>query len=146
MTTITPDDYLNGDIIAALKTLRSLIEIIEYQKIESDEFLKLPELGICFHADNSGEISDIRIYLKEADGFFAAEDHIVNNYLLSRSIAEATIELGGIYKDIPSIRIPGMPNTHPARKFAINSKLYNIYYETESNEIISIIIRDNIST
>ena len=82
MTTITPDDYLNGDIIAALKILRSLVEIIEYQKIESDEFLKLPELGICFHADNSGEISDIRIYLKEADGFFAAEDNTVGVALI----------------------------------------------------------------
>ena len=145
MTPVDPDEYMGSDVIAALQKIKPFVDLIEYHKIEDDEFLKLPELGISFHAGGNSELSDFRVYLVGRDEFYAAKDSVVNKYLISRKIDDAVVELGEVFRDIPSIKIPGARPTLPGRAFVKNGCALTLYYD-EHGEIVSVVVRPNVSS
>ena len=145
MTPVDPDEYMGSDVIAALQKLRPFVDLIEYHKIEDDEFLKLPELGISFRARGNSKLSEFRGYLVGRDDFYAAEDSVVNKYLKSRKIDDASVELGEVFRDIPSVKIPGARPKLPGRAFVKNVCALSLYFD-EHGEIVSVVVRPNVSS
>lgn len=145
MTPVDPDEYMGSDVIAALQKIKPFVDLIEYHKIEDDEFLKLPELGVSFHAGGNSELSGFRLYLVGRDEFYAAKDSVVNKYLISRKIDDAVVELGEVFRDIPSIKIPGARPTLPGKAFVKNGCALTLYYD-EHGEIVSVVVRPNVSS
>jgi hypothetical protein len=145
MTPVDPDEYMGCDVIVALQKIKPFVDLIEYHKIEDDEFLKLPELGISFHAGGNSELSDFRVYLIGRDEFYAAKDSVVNKYLISRKIDDAVVELGEVFRDIPSIKIPGARPTLPGKAFVKNGCALSLYYD-EHGGIVSVVVRPNVSS
>lgn len=110
--------FFGESIIATLSRLKSEFPIVEYSKIEDDEFIKFPEQGFYLHStDNTSVISQYRIYIKNSEEYFELAKNINSKYRNAFSLEELQKVLGQPTSSIPSIKIPGIEPTLPGFKF-----------------------------
>lgn len=57
-----PSAQLSRPIMEVLLELRKSAALVEYSKIESDEFINVPEAGIFFHAQDVDVVTGYRVY------------------------------------------------------------------------------------
>ncbi|QPG04612.1 hypothetical protein IT774_10235 [Salinimonas marina] len=111
-------NYLGVNIMAALGKLKNKIAMLEYVKIDSDEFLKAPESGFYLQSkDSSGVISGCRIFIKEDEPYLPASENLKGEYKNFRTLNDLEKKYGPAIKDIPSVKIPGVKPTLPGKKF-----------------------------
>ncbi len=104
--------YLGKAIGLALDDLRDASDIVEYAKVERDEFVKLPELGFYLHAtDGLSIVSGYRVYLEAVDDYWQASKEIRGEFGDIVTIDDLNRKLGKPIREVPSIRIPGRPQT-----------------------------------
>ena len=109
---------LGESIIDTLSSLKSEFPIVEYSKVEDDEFIKFPEQGFFLHAtNNTSVISQYRIYIKNSEEYFELAENINSKYRNASSLEELQKILGQPARAIPSIKIPGIEPTLPGFKF-----------------------------
>ena len=59
--------FFDEPVIATLSSLKSEFPIVEYSKVEDDEFIKFPEQGFYLQStNNTSVISQYRIYIKNS--------------------------------------------------------------------------------
>ncbi|MCC3344688.1 hypothetical protein [Psychrobacter sanguinis] len=110
--------FFDEPVIATLCSLKSEFPIVEYSKVEDDEFIKFPEQGFYLHStDNTSVISQYRIYIKSLEEYFELAENINSRYSEASSIEELQKLLGQPTNAIASIRIPSIEPTLPGFKF-----------------------------
>lgn len=125
-----PTDVFGEEIAAVLDRLRASEAVVDYAKVEGDEFLKLPERGFYLHArDGTGVVSDCRIYFVAADDYFPAGDEVRGRYRGIRAVADLENMLGPSVGEIRSVRIPTRPPTLPGREFVDGPLRVKAFFE-----------------
>ncbi|MET3456144.1 hypothetical protein [Pseudomonas kilonensis] len=66
---MNPNDYVGRPVIDLLAELKDVLPLVEYTKVECDEFLKLPECGVYFQAGNEGVVVAYRVYYQAVGEF-----------------------------------------------------------------------------
>lgn len=138
------NNFLGKSIISTLSILKSEFPIVEYSKIEDDEFIKLPEQGFYLQSKkNRSIISDYRIYIQPSEQYFRLAQNISNKYSNISNIEELQKLLGQPSKAIPSIKIPGIEPTLPGFKFLdVDANLIVSAYYNTSDDIVHIHIKE----
>lgn len=113
-----PTSFFGQNILAVLGKLRSAEEIVDYSKVEGDEFLKLPERGFYLHSKNgNGVIFDCRIYFVGDEEYFLSRDSVRGKFASISNISDLENMLGACVREIKSVRIPTRPPTLPGKEF-----------------------------
>lgn len=127
-----PTSYLGKTILSVLNDLRESEEIIDYSKVDGDEFLKLQEKGYYLHSKNGdGIIFDCRIYLAACDEYFPSATTARGKFASVVSIADLEELLGPSKHEIKSIRIPTRPPTLSGKEFVDGDRIVKAFYESE---------------
>ncbi|BBN63833.1 hypothetical protein AL064_21075 [Pseudomonas syringae pv. syringae] len=132
---MSPDMQLNRKIEEVFLELKSIFPIVEYSKVEDDQFLKIPESGIYFQSSDDGFIEAYRVYCVRFDGYFPADPELKGKYFNINSGADALRELGEPLRNIPSIRIPGIAPTSPGYQFIADVGFVSFYYDPDTDII-----------
>lgn len=137
---MNPNDYIGRPLIEVFTEFRSVVPLMDYAKVEGDEFLKLPEQGVYFQAAESGVLIAYRVYYKPTNEYFSAAPD-TKAACFGIAVVDDAVELfGPPSRDIPSVRIPGVPPTLPGHEFRADSnKLVSIFYSL--NEIVYIHVK-----
>ena len=110
--------FLGEPIIPTLSSLKAEFPIVEYSKVEDDEFIKLPEQGFFLQStDNTSLISMYRVYIQQSEEYYKLGEGINSKYSDASSLEELQKLLGQPVNSIPSIKIPGIAPTLPGFKF-----------------------------
>lgn|SRR5690606_14561559 len=126
--------YFGQNILDVLTSLREKEHIVDYGKVERDEFLQLPECGYYFQAKNGvGKISDIRIFLEQHDGFFPSKSELRGKYDNVKNFADMNNLLGQPLKEIRSMKIPGTPPTLPGKQYSDGDFIVSAFSEDGEN-------------
>jgi hypothetical protein len=96
--------------------------IVEYVKVEDDEFLKLPECGVYFHAGSDGVIVACRVYYQASGEYFPADAETKTACADVETIEESIAKYGTPLRNVPSNRIPGKAPTSPGCEFLVRGK------------------------
>lgn len=113
-----PTSFFGEEIISTLRKVRALEEVVQYEKIDGDEFVKVPEKGFYLHSKNGdGIIFDCRIYLVSMDGYYPAGDFVRGRFASAISISDVENMIGPSVREIRPIRIPTRPETLPGKVF-----------------------------
>lgn len=139
---MNPSDYLGASLIDALMNFRRSIPIVDYAKVEEDEFLKLPECGVYFQAGSDGIITAYRVYYQAADEFYRANSDTRRDCLDAETIDSLIDLLGQPARDVPSIRIPGRAPTRPGYEFLLEKKVISVHYDSESRFVTYVHVRN----
>ncbi|EGH42528.1 hypothetical protein ALQ93_200231 [Pseudomonas syringae pv. pisi] len=67
---MNPDMQLNRKVEEVFLEYKNIFPIVEYSKVEGDQFLKIPESGIYFQSSDDGFIEAYRVYCVRFDGYF----------------------------------------------------------------------------
>lgn len=127
-----PTKFLGRRILDVLAQVRGNEAVVEYSKIEGDEFLKFPERGFYLHAKNdSGIIFDCRIYLVKDETYFSANDETRGVFALIKTIFDAERKFGASASEIKSIRIPTRPPTLPGRVFLDGDTMIKAFFDVD---------------
>ncbi|RMO90725.1 hypothetical protein ALQ33_03556 [Pseudomonas syringae pv. philadelphi] len=130
-----PENELMRKIEDALFEYKEKYSIVEYSKVDEEQFLKLPELGVYYQASKDSLITSYRIYYIGFDDFFPAPPEARGRLKDIYSIEDALKKLGAPVKKIPSIRIPGINPTSPGYQFILNEKTISFYYDPDTEVI-----------
>lgn len=116
---MVPTSYFGQAILSVLDQMRDDETVVEYAKIEGDEFLKLPEKGFYLHSKNgNGTIFDCRIYLRKDEEFFPADAEPLGKFASVDTVSDVEEILGKSTRSLRSISIPTRPPTLPGREFS----------------------------
>ena len=126
--------YLGTNILNTLSLLRGNADIVNYSKIEGDEFLQAPESGYYLQSKNeTGVISNIRIFFEEHDGFFPSKYKLRGKYLLVKNFDDLNMLLGQPTKDIKPINIPGSTPTLAGKQYIDDTHIVSGYSKNGKN-------------
>ncbi len=140
------NNLLGKSIITTLSDLKTKFAIVEYSKIEDDEFIKLPEEGCFFQAiNNTSIISSYRIYIQSSDGYFSLSENFRSKYENISSIDEMKKLLGNSICSIPSIQIPGIDPTLPGEQF-LDSNLNVFAHYDNTGSLVYVHINARLDT
>lgn len=104
--------FLGQPISDALESVKKLTGIVEYSKVEGDEFVKAPEMGFYLQSkDGVGVVSAYRIYMDSCDPYFSAPDEVKGEFQGCDDVFDVEKILGQPVRNIPSVKIPGGNNT-----------------------------------
>lgn len=110
--------FFGEPVMATLSSLKPEFSIVEYSKVEDDEFIKFPEQGFYLQStNNTSVISQYRIYIKNSEEYFELAANVNSKYSDASSIEELQQLLCQPTNAIGSIRIPGIEPTLPGFKF-----------------------------
>ncbi|MCQ3031995.1 hypothetical protein NLO88_15150 [Pseudomonas syringae] len=131
------------NIECVLSEAKEKYSIIEYSKVEGDQFLKFPELGFYFQAAEDGLITAFRIFFTDLDGYFPASMETRGDYADLKSVIDITKAMGEPLKEIPSIRIPSLAPTCPGLQYLRGDRFVSFYYDERSGVIRFVHVRHN---
>lgn len=130
-------DFFGKSIMSVLEQIKLMSPVVEYSKIESDEFVKAPELGFYLHApDGDGVVAAYRIFFSKYDEYFPADNKIKSEYKNFKSTSDFSAAYGNPLKTIRSIKIPGREPTLPGEMYKSESRTMFVYHYPNDNEII----------
>ncbi|QVN01881.1 hypothetical protein [Pseudomonas rhodesiae] len=138
---MNPNKYLNVSLIDALAEFREDKSIVEYVKVEGDEFLKLPECGVYFQAGSDGVIVAYRVYYQASDEYFPADDETKTACADVETIEESIAKYGTPLRNVPSIRIPGRAPTSPGCEFLVRGNTVTVHYDIDSKLVNYVHVR-----
>ena len=116
------------NVLELLAEQREEGKIVEYSKIEGDEFVKCPEDGFFLHAKNgNGLITDCRIYFESRDGYFEAAVNTRGEFGELNTVEQFENKFGPPTKEISAIQIPGAEPTLPGKIFNHGDKRLTVY-------------------
>ena len=125
-----PTDFFGRDILSVLNQFRDGEKIVDYSKIEGDEFLKLLEKGFYLHSKNgNGKIFDCRIYFSAYEGYFPSESETRGDFAGVEKINDLGGLLGRHTREIRSIKIPGRPATLSGKEFHADGRIVTAFSE-----------------
>lgn len=138
--------FLGKPIIATLSSLKSEFSIVEYSKVEGDEFIKLPEQGFYLQSRNNASIiSDYRLYIQPSEQYFELAQNISDKYRDVLNIEELQKMLGQPSRTIASLKISGTKPTLPGFKFLdVDANLIISAYYDVSGNVVYIHIKQDI--
>ncbi|QOQ74333.1 hypothetical protein IMF22_23050 [Pseudomonas poae] len=139
---MNPNDYLGGSLIEALANFRKSMPMVDYAKVEDDEFLKLPECGIYFQSGGDGVIAAYRVYYQATEEYFQADSETKRECLDIETVDDSINLLGQPVRDVPSIRIPGRAPTSPGCEFSLKQKVMTVHYDAESRFVTYVHVRN----
>lgn len=126
--------FIGKPIMYALEKIKLMSHIVEYSKVEGDEFVKAPELGFYLQSkDGTGIVSAYRIYLELSPPYYPASEKIKGNYSTLVTVGDAINFFGQPIKDIPSIKIPGGGVTLPGKKFIYKNINIFVHYKKDNS-------------
>lgn len=126
-------NYLGKNIFETLSVIRQE-HMVDYNKIEGDEFIQLPECGYYLQSKNgTGIISDIRIFFEEYEGFFPSNPDCRGKYINVNKFSDIEILLGKHIKEIRSLKIPGMSPTLPGKQYVDGSLVVSAHAKNSDN-------------
>lgn len=103
------------------RKLKSKEPVIEYIKIEEDEFVKLPEKGFYLHSsDGSGIVTGLRVFFEACDGYAPASNELRGKYANIKTFDDLERFLGPCKKEIRVFEIPGTKPTLPGKLYRDN--------------------------
>lgn len=127
-----PTSFFGEKIVSALTEIRKAEEMVEYDKVEGDEFVKLPEKGFYLHSKNgTGIIFDCRIYLVAMDDYFAATDFVRGKFATVNTISDVEAMIGPCVSEIRSIKIPTRPATLPGKLFSDGNHILKFFFDDD---------------
>lgn len=127
------DDFFGKPILKVLEKFTKQYPVVDYSKVETDEFLKVAEQGFYLQAQNgNGVISSYRIYLKSYDNYYPADESIKTSYTNFQTVEKVKNKFGSDSSQIPSITIPGLNPTLPGIKYRYKDLELSFYYESNS--------------
>lgn len=141
---MNPNKYINTPLIEALEDFRKNVSIVEYAKVENDEFLKLPECGVYFQAGDDGVIVGYRVYYQAVGEYYPASAETKKACVDLENIEAATAHFGTPSRDVPSIKIPGRAPTNPGCEFMVREQVVTVYYDAESRLVSYIHVKKKI--
>lgn len=128
-----PNKYLGCSILDVLGELRTAFPLVEYSKVEDDEFLKIPESGVYFHSKLGGIIGAFRVYYSRCGDYYSASADVKKTCLPAVTVNDAFMLLGEPARSIPSVRIPGAAPTKPGYEFLKEGKVLTVYFEPDES-------------
>ena len=137
-STMDLEKYLSKNILDVLTQFRLKFDLVDYVKIEEEEFLKLTEEGFYLHAQNGdGKISGVRIYFLNFDDYLAADIKTLEHYKKIMTVKSALKQYGEPLRKIRSIRIPPLPATLPGLAFEDSSgeNIISIYFQPDEDQV-----------
>jgi len=136
---MSPNDYIGRPILDLLTYFKSLAPLVEYTKIEDDEFLKLPELGVYFQAGSNGTVLAYRVYHQSVGEYYPASPETRNACFGIQSLDDAVRLFGPPIRVIPSVSIPGVAATSPGQMFnAGNNRVVSVYHDADSIRYVQV--------
>lgn len=141
---MNPNDYLGELLIETLVSFRKSISMVDYAKVEDDEFLKLPEFGVYFQAGSDGVIAAYRVYYQATDEYYHADSETKKECLDIATVDDSIDLLGQPARDVPSIRIPGRAPTSPGCDFLLKQKVITVHYDAESRFVTYVHVRSKV--
>lgn len=134
------NDFIGKNIMSAMEAIKLLTPIVEYSKIEDDEFVKAPELGFYIQSKNgSGFVSGYRIYIEGCKPYYPINNQLMGEYKNIKYLADLVDRFGNPVKNIPSIKIPGIDKTLPGKKFINgNMSILAHYHDDQSISYVSV--------
>ncbi|WP_124434784.1 hypothetical protein [Pseudomonas sp. R11-23-07] len=136
-----PNEYLNASLIDVLAEFRRDISIVEYVKVEGEEFLKLPEYGVYFQAGSDGVIVAYRVYYQASDEYFPADAETKTACADIETIEESIAKYGAPLRNVPSVRIPGRAPTSPGCEFLVRGNAVTVHYDFDSKLVDYVHVR-----
>ncbi|WP_434141265.1 hypothetical protein JQR84_24255 (plasmid) [Pseudomonas luteola] len=128
-----PSAQLSRPIMEVLLELRKSAALAEYSKIESDEFINVPEAGIFFHAQDVDVVTGYRVYYQSVGKFFPAQDELKEELSTLTTLADAKALLGEPAKTIRSFQLPGIEPTFPGLLFTQSARTISIYHKPDDD-------------
>lgn len=129
-----PTNFFGKNIVSVLEKLREEEDILEYSKIEGDEFIKLPEKGFYLHSkEGSGKIFDCRIYFYPYDGYFPSSNSVRGKFSEAVKLSHIEAILGEFVREIRSVKIPTRSPTLGGKEFRDNENIVTVFSEDGEN-------------
>lgn len=138
---MNPNDHLNRYVIDLLADFKKEFSLVEYTKIEGDEFLKLPECGVYFQAGSDGVVVAYRVYYQAVGDYFPATDETKKACFGIATIEDSIACFGQPVRNVPSIRIPGIAPTSPGYEFLTEGRMVTVYYDANSRVVICVHVK-----
>lgn len=138
---MNPNDYLGRSLMSLLADFKSVFPLVEYTRLEDNEFLKLPECGVYFQSDNGGWVTAYRVYFQAVGEYFPASAETRQACFGIATIADAIARFGQPVRDVPSIRIPGIAPTSPGYEFLAEGLVVTVCYEVDSRVITHVHVK-----
>ncbi|WP_434560941.1 hypothetical protein [Pseudomonas sp. Z4-20] len=129
---MNPNDYVGRPIIDLLAELKDVFPLVEYTKVECDEFLKLPECGVYFQAGSEGIVVAYRVYYQAMGEYHPAAAETQKACLGIATVEDSVALFGQPVRDIPSVRIPGIAPTSPGYEFLTDGLVVVVHYDADS--------------
>ena len=131
-------NYFGSNILEIFSVLRSNETVVDYRKIEGDEFLHVPESGYYLQSKNgTGQISDLRLFFEEHEGFFPSNDELRGKFSSIQSFSDLEKLLGKEARVIRAIKIPGASSTLPGKQYLDGEFVVTGY--SKNREIITFV-------
>ena len=111
-------NYFGSNILEILSLLRSSETVVDYRKIEKDEFLHVPESGYYLQSKNgTGQISDLRFFFERHEEFFPLNDRLRGKYSSIKNFSDLEKLLGQEVRVIRAMKIPEAASTLPGKQY-----------------------------
>ena len=129
---MNPNDYVGRPLIGLLMELKDAFPLVEYTKVEHDEFLKLPECGVYFQAGSEGVVVAYRVYYQAVGEYYPATVETKKACCGITTVEDSVAFFGQPVRDVPSIRIPGVAPTSPGYEFLTDGRVVTVCYDANS--------------
>jgi hypothetical protein len=139
---MNPNDYVGRPVIDLLAELKDVLPLVEYTKVECDEFLKLPECGVYFQAGNEGVVVAYRVYYQAVGEFHPAAAETKKACFGIETVEDAIAFFGQPVRDIPSIRIPGVAPTSPGYQFLTDGRVVAVHYDANTRLVTYVHVKE----
>jgi len=111
-------EYFDKDLDSVFASLKNNEDVINYEKIDQDDFVILPEKGFSLQSGPFLEtVSDIRVYLLAKEDFFPIDRELLGDFKNVNTLADLHSLIGPKIMDIKSVNIPGLGPTLPGAKY-----------------------------
>ncbi|MDU9393743.1 hypothetical protein [Pseudomonas sp. zfem002] len=129
---MNPNDYMGRPLLDLVAHFKRSIPLVEYSKIDDDEFLKLPEQGVYFQAGSDSIVRAYRVYYQAVGEYFPADTETRYSCFGIVTVDDAVRLFGQPVRVIPSVRIPTRPPTNPGYLFdAGDERTVSVYHEAD---------------
>ena len=141
MDQVSLDDCLGRNVFECLKDVQNKFQLVEYQKIEDEHFVKAKERGFYLQASGGELVAKYRMYFADSNGYMPFElgDR---GLFLGVNVKKDLVNLfGEPIMEIRSINIPGVKPTPKGDVFEgeTYSKI-SAYYCEGCEKIESIVV------
>jgi hypothetical protein len=123
--------FLDKRVDSALKEVKLIADIVDYSKIEDDEFIQAPELGFYLESIGGEKITGYRVYVRHYRQYFPAKSELKGFLNKIDKVQDAFDFLGEPIRSIRSLNIPSLPPTLPGIEFSFEDKIVSIYHDKD---------------